>query len=402
MSLNSETVFPIDFSKKLQQRKTDKSFRVRKQLQTAQGSVVVVDGARKVSFCSNDYLSLANHPKLIQAFTQTAQKYGVGSGASHLVCGHHREHQLLEEALARFVNRDRALLFSNGYMANMGTINALTHSGTEIFCDQLNHASLMDGAFISRGSHRRFPHNDMGKLDKLLLASSAVKKMIVVDGVFSMDGDIAPLDELVALAKCHQAMLMVDDAHGFGFLGANGGGIAEHFNCDQHALPILMATLGKACGSAGAFVAGDNDLIESLLQFSRTYIYTTALPPATAAASRMALEIIKTEPWRRKNLENNIRHFTLVAKTLRLPIMPSITPIQPILLGRNEQVIKIAERLYQKGFWLGAIRPPTVPEGMGRLRISLNADHSLEQVDDLLTELHACLRAEVSAESFLL
>jgi len=377
--------------KKLQKLKKDKSFRTRKQLQSPQGPIVVVDGEQKIAFCSNDYLALANHPKIITAFVDAAKKYGVGSGASHLVCGHHREHQLLEEALARFVGRDRALLFSNGYMANMGAINALTDADTDIFCDQLNHASLMDGAFISRGSHRRFNHNDMTHLNALLSASTAKNKFIAVDSVFSMDGDIAPIKKLTELAKTHKATLMVDDAHGFGCLGRSGKGVIEYFDCDQNELPVLMATLGKACGSAGAFIAGEQNLIETLVQFSRTYIYTTALPPANAAASRMALEVIQQEPWRRDNLNKIIRYFSVAAEKLKLPIMLSVTAIQPILLGDNSRVMRVAERLYEKGFWLGAIRPPTVPEGEGRLRISLNAEHSEQQVDDLLFELKKCL-----------
>lgn len=381
--------------KKIEKLKKDKSFRIRKQLQSPQGPIVFVDGEQKIAFCSNDYLALANHPKIIKAFVDTAKKYGVGSGASHLVCGHHREHQLLEEALARFVGRDRALLFSNGYMANMGAINALTDADTHIFCDQLSHASLMDGAFISRGSHCRFDHNDMAHLDALLSTSKAKKKFIVVDSVFSMDGDIAPLKDLTKLAKTYRATLMVDDAHGFGCLGQSGKGAVEYFDCDQNELPVLMATLGKACGSAGAFIAGEESLIEMLIQLSRTYIYTTALPPANAAASRMALEIIQQEPWRRDNLNKIIHYFSKAAGKLRLPIMPSVTAIQPMLLGENNRVMAVAKRLYDKGFWLGAIRPPTVPEGEGRLRISLNAEHSEQQVDDLLFELKNCLDEKI-------
>lgn len=381
--------------KKLQKLKKDKSFRIRKQLQSPQGPIVFVDGEQKIAFCSNDYLALANHPKIIAAFVDAAKKYGVGSGASHLVCGHHQEHQMLEEALARFVGRDRALLFSNGYMANMGAINALTDADTHIFCDQLNHASLMDGAFISRGFHRRFHHNDMAHLNELLSASTAKNKLIAVDSVFSMDGDIAPIKKLTELAKIHKATLMVDDAHGFGCLGQSGKGVVEHFDCDQNELPVLMATLGKACGSAGAFIAGEQNLVETLIQFSRTYIYTTALPPANAAASRMALEVIQQEPWRRDNLNKIIHYFSMTAEKLKLPIMPSVTAIQPMLLGDNNRVMAVAQRLYEKGFWLGAIRPPTVPEGEGRLRISLNAEHSEQQVDDLLFELKNCLDEKI-------
>lgn len=395
MDLALETISSAQIAKNLQKKKNEKSYRIRKQLQSAQGPVVSVNGEKKVAFCSNDYLALANHPKIIQAFVDAAKKYGVGSGASHLVCGHHREHQLLEVALARFLSRDRALLFSNGYMANMGAINALADADTDIFCDQLNHASLMDGAFISRGSHRRFHHNDMAHLSELLSASTAKKKFIAVDSVFSMDGDIAPIKQLTELAKVHNATLMVDDAHGFGCLGRRGKGAIEYFDCDQNELPILMATLGKACGSTGAFIAGNENLIETLIQSSRTYVYTTALPPANAAASRMALEVIQQEAWRRDNLNKIIHHFSVTAEKLKLPTMSSVTAIQPILLGDNKRVMDVAERLYVKGFWVGAIRPPTVPEGRGRLRISLNAEHSTQQVDDLLFELKNCLDEKI-------
>jgi len=368
-------------------RKNQHLYRTRRILESAQGPNVVVDGKNCVGFCSNDYLGLANHPKMIEAMQQAASQFGVGSGASHLVNGHSREHHALEEELAAFTGRDRALLFSTGYMANLGTVNALVGMGDAVFEDKLNHASLLDAGLLSGARFQRFLHNDMDSLTKKLRASEADRKLIVVDGVFSMDGDLAPLPELSQLARDHDAWLMVDDAHGFGCLGEQGIGCAEHFNLSQQQLPILMGTLGKAAGSFGAFVAGSDALIETLIQQARPYIYTTAMPPAVAAATRASLTLISQEHWRRTHLNALIQRFRLGVAAMGVTLMPSQTAIQPLILGTEAVTIRVAQDLARKGFLVGAIRPPTVAKGTSRLRITLSAAHSDRQVDDLLSAL---------------
>ena len=368
-------------------RKNQHLYRTRRILESAQGPNVVVDGKNCVGFCSNDYLGLANHPKMIEAMQQAASQFGVGSGASHLVNGHSCEHHALEEELAAFTGRDRALLFSTGYMANLGTVNALVGMGDAVFEDKLNHASLLDAGLLSGARFQRFLHNDMDSLTKKLRASEADRKLIVVDGVFSMDGDLAPLPELSQLARDHDAWLMVDDAHGFGCLGEQGIGCAEHFNLSQQQLPILMGTLGKAAGSFGAFVAGSDTLIETLIQQARPYIYTTAMPPAVAAATRASLTLISQEHWRRTHLNALIQRFRLGVAAMGVTLMPSQTAIQPLILGTEAVTIRVAQDLARKGFLVGAIRPPTVAKGTSRLRITLSAAHSDRQVDDLLSAL---------------
>ena len=371
----------------LAERRAANLYRSRKTLQSPQTPQVVVDGKNYLAFCSNDYLGLANHPQVIAAFTESANKFGVGSGASHLVAGHSSEHHALEGELAAFTGRDRALLFSTGYMANMGAITALVGQGDAIFEDRLNHASLLDGGLSSGARFQRFLHNDVDNLRTRLQKTEAARKLIVVDGVFSMDGDCAPLPQLAALAKEHHAWLMVDDAHGFGCLGKSGAGCAEHFNLSQKDLPILMGTLGKAAGSFGAFIAGSETLIESLIQFARPYIYTTALPPAVAAATRASLRIIQNEPWRREHLQQLLAHFRRGAAQLNLQLMDSFSPIQPIIIGSEAKTLAVAERLAARGILIIAIRPPTVPAGSSRLRITFSAQHSVDQVDLLLAAL---------------
>jgi len=285
----------------LDTRHRESRYRHRKTLQSPQGVEVLVGGKKCLGFSSNDYLGLANHSAVISAFQQAANQYGVGSGASHLVSGHSAEHQALEEELAAFTGRPRALLFSTGYMANVGVIRALVDRGDLVVQDRLNHASLLDGGFLCRGEFQRYAHTDLPVAQSLLANSNAQRKLLVSDGVFSMDGDLADLPALADIADQNNAWLMVDDAHGFGVLGDTGRGIAEHFAMDIDRLPILVGTLGKAFGTFGAFVAGSEALIESLIQFARTYIYTTALPPAVAAATRAALALIDSESWRRQN-----------------------------------------------------------------------------------------------------
>ena len=381
---------PFDLAAALAQKQADGLYRRRRTLSSAQGARVVVDGRELLNFCSNDYLGLATHPAVIAAFQQAAARYGVGSGSSHLVCGHSAEHHALEEELAVFTGRERALLFSTGYAANTGIVQALVGRGDAVFEDRLNHASLIDGGLACGAKFQRYRHNDIEHLADLLEKSSAEKTLIVTDGVFSMDGDVAPLAELAALAQQHDAWLMVDDAHGFGVMGAQGGGVAEYFGLGVQKLPVLMGTLGKGAGSFGAFVAGDNDLIEYLINTARPYIYTTALPPAVAAASRASLVLIREGQKLRESLRERISQFRNGASILGLDLMPSDTPIQPILLGSNERALAWSAALERQGCLVSAIRPPTVPVGQARLRITLTAAHQAEDVDHLLQALADC------------
>lgn len=385
--MNSNSSIDNILSFALTERRAAKLYRSRRVLDSPQTPQVVVDGKSYIAFCSNDYLGLANHPQVISAFQQAANKYGVGSGASHLVAGHSSEHHALEEELAAFTGRERALLFSTGYMANMGAITALVGQGDAIFEDRLNHASLLDGGLLSGARFQRFLHNDLTNLQARLQKTDADRKLIVVDGVFSMDGDCAPLPELAALAQKNNAWLMVDDAHGFGCLGKNGGGSAEYFGLTQTELPILMGTLGKAFGTFGAFIAGSETLIETLIQFSRSYIYTTAMPPAVAAATRVSLRLLQAEHWRREHLQQLIAHFRTGAQQLGLTLLDSFSPIQPIIVGDEARTLAIAEQLAARGILIVAIRPPTVAAGSSRLRVTFSADHSIAQVDQLLIVL---------------
>ena len=370
----------------LEQRREEGLYRHRLTLESSQGPIVSVNGRQYLNFCSNDYLGLAAHPRIVERFRSAAIQYGVGSGASHLVCGHSAPHHQLEEALAEFTGRARALLFSSGYMANAGILSSLLQRGDSVFEDRLNHASLLDGGLHSGARFQRFPHNDVSAL-KAKLASAQGPKMVVVDGVFSMDGDTAPLAALADACGEHDAWLMVDDAHGFGVLGERGVGSTEAAGLEVFSVPVLMATLGKALGTAGAFVAGSEVLIEGLIQQSRNYIYTTALPPAVAAASLEALSLLREEPWRREHLAQLIVRFRVGAEQLGLPLMLSAIAIQPLLVGDAARAVDLSKRLSEAGFLIGAIRPPTVPAGTSRLRITLSAAHSEEQVDQLLEQL---------------
>ena len=375
----------------LDQRHKQFLYRHRTNVASGCDSVVQVEGKSLVNFCSNDYLGLAGHPDIAAALKSAIDQYGTGSGASHLISGHSTAHQQLEEQLAEFTGRPRALLFSTGYMANMGVINALVGRHDLVLEDQLNHASLLDGGHLSRADYKRYKHNNMQQLDYLLEQSTASRKLIVTDGVFSMDGDLAPLPEMSALAAQHSGWLMVDDAHGMGVLGATGGGIVEQQGLTVEQVPVLMGTLGKSFGTFGAFIAGSEALIETLIQFARTYIYTTALPPAIACASSASLQIVRREHWRREHLQSLIQRFRAGAEQLGLQLMDSQTPIQPVLINNDQRVMEINQQLRSKGFMVGAIRPPTVPAGSGRLRITLSANHSNQQIDQLLDALEACL-----------
>lgn len=354
---------------------------------------VRVDGRECLAFCSNDYLGLAGHPRVTGAFVTAARNWGVGSGAAHLVSGHCHEHHALEEELAAFVRRPRALLFSTGYMANLAVVQTLVGRGDRVFEDRLNHASLIDAGLASGARFARYPHADAAALWTRLERAAEGSTLVATDGVFSMDGDTAPLVELAAACREADAWLFVDDAHGFGVLGANGGGTVEEAGLGIEAVPVLMCTLGKAAGSCGAFVAGSEQLIETLIQDARTYIYTTALPPAVAAAARASLGVMREESWRRARVRANTARFRRGAAALGLRLVPSSTPIQPVVLGTEEAALAASDALLEAGFWVPAIRPPTVPAGASRLRITLSAAHTDADVDLLLDALARLPRA---------
>ena len=376
----------FDLSLKLNELSQQGLYRSRRIVESPQGINLVCDGKPVINFCSNAYLGLANHLDVINAFKSAVDKYGVGSGSAHLICGHSSAHHALEEELAEFTGRERALLFSTGYMANMGVISALVGRGDTVFEDRLNHASLLDGGLLSGAKFKRYPHADTDHLDNLL-AKADGDKLVVTDGVFSMDGDTAPLQALSDVAKKHSAWVMVDDAHGLGVLGANGGGILEQTGLKQGDVQVLVGTLGKAFGTFGAFVAGSEELIETLIQKARPYIYTTALPPAIAEATRTSLKIIQTESWRREKLRKLTEYFRAGAGQLNLPIMASTSPIQPLLLGQTEKAVAVSNSLLNQGFLVSAIRPPTVPANAARLRVTFSAMHEEHQIDQLLDAL---------------
>ena len=379
----------FDLSSRLAARRAEHLYRRRPLLQSPQGPEVTVDGERLLAFSSNDYLGLANHPEVIAALQQGAATWGVGGGASHLVIGHSTPHHQLEEALAEFTGRPRALLFSTGYMANLAAVTALVGQGDTVLEDRLNHASLLDAGLLSGARFSRYLHNDASSLAKRLEKASG-NTLVVTDGVFSMDGDLADLPALCAEAKRHGAWVMVDDAHGFGPLGATGGGIVEHFGLGQDDVQVLVGTLGKAFGTAGAFVAGSEGLIETLIQFARPYIYTTSQPPAVACATLKSLELLRSEHWRREHLQRLIGRFRQGAAEIGLSLMDSPTPIQPILVGDSARALKLSALLRKRGLLVGAIRPPTVPAGSARLRVTLSAAHSEAQLDLLLEALAEC------------
>ncbi|WPP00327.1 8-amino-7-oxononanoate synthase [Pseudomonas sp. HR96] len=379
----------FDLSARLAERHAADLYRQRPLLETAQGPLVRVDGQPLLAFCNNDYLGLANHPEVIKAWRDGAERWGVGGGASHLVVGHSTPHHALEEALAEFTGRPRALLFSTGYMANLGAVTALVGQGDTVLQDRLNHASLLDAGLLSGARFNRYLHNDPASLAQRL-DKAAGDTLVVTDGVFSMDGDIADLPALAATARARGAWLLVDDAHGFGTLGANGGGIVEHFGLGLQEVPVLVGTLGKAFGTAGAFVAGSEELIETLVQFARPYIYTTSQPPALACATLRSLQLLRSEHWRREHLQALIAQFRRGAEQLGLQLMDSFTPIQPILVGSSERALRLSQLLRERGLLVTAIRPPTVPAGSARLRVTLSAAHSEAQVGLLLQALAEC------------
>ncbi|MBX3661434.1 MAG: 8-amino-7-oxononanoate synthase [Burkholderiales bacterium] len=360
--------------------------RRRRLLESPQRAHVRVDGRDYLAFCSNDYLGLASDPRIVAAAKEGAELHGVGAGASHLILGHAAAHHELELALAAFTGLPRALLFSTGYMANIGVVSALAGRGDAVFSDRLNHASLNDAALLSRAAFRRFPHNDLAALERQLINTPARRRLVIVDAVFSMDGDIAPVPELLGICARHDACLLIDDAHGFGVLGKRGRGTAAHFGIRSDHL-IYMATLGKAAGVAGAFVAGSEVLVESLVQQARSYIYTTATPPLLAHALLESLRIIGEEQWRRDRLHQLVSRLKQGLRDSPWRLLPSDTPIQPLLVGGNAEALALSARLAEQGLLVPAIRPPTVPQGTARLRISLSADHEAGDVDRLVDAL---------------
>ncbi|MDE2156400.1 MAG: 8-amino-7-oxononanoate synthase [Xanthomonadaceae bacterium] len=360
-------------------------------IEHADGPWLEIGGRRLLSFCSNDYLGLAQHPQLVAALKRVADGEGVGSTSAHLICGHRAAHAALEEALAAWTGRERALLFSTGYMANLGVLQALLARGDVCVQDKLNHACLLDGAQLAGAALKRYPHADVAAAARQLAGSGEAGALLATDGVFSMDGDSAPLRELAALCAHQGATFMVDDAHGLGVLGERGAGSVNAAGLTQHEVPVLMATLGKALGCAGAFVAGPAALIDGLIQFARPYVYTTAMPPALAAAALAAVQLAQAEDWRRDRLSVLISRFRSGAAQLGLPLLPSTSAIQPLLIGAADAALRIAHALEQRGFLVSAIRPPTVPQGQARLRITLSASHREDQLDQLLEALGAAV-----------
>jgi 8-amino-7-oxononanoate synthase len=380
--------------------------RTRRCVDGPQGPRVVVDGREMLAFASNDYLGLANHPAIVAAVREAAARWGVGAGASHLVCGHFTPHERLEAELAAFVRPcrgARALTFSTGYLANLSILSALAGRDDAIFADRLDHACLNDGALLSRAALVRYPHGDLDVLRARLASTPARRRIIATDAVFSMDGDVAPLPELLALADEFDALLVVDDAHGFGVLGGGAGGgdgrgTVAHFGQESERI-VYMGTLGKAAGVAGAFVAAHPAIVETLLQTARPYVFTTAAPPLLAVALQASLAIIRDDAARRAHLRAVIARFRQRMQELPWRLLPSSTPIQPLVVGANEAAVALADALWQRGIWVPAIRPPTVPAGTARLRISLTAAHTSDDVDALASALAAlapaCARSDI-------
>ena len=375
--------------KALRQRKADHLYRSRRISDGPQQPEMVIDGRPVTSFCSNDYLGLANHPDVKAAFTKGIELYGAGSGAAHLINGHTRAHHCLEDELAEFTGYPRALLFSTGYMANLGLAQALAGKGDTVLEDRLNHASLLDGALLSGARLMRYRHKDAADLESRLASRTAGEKLVLSDGVFSMDGDTADIAALARACNRQDALLMIDDAHGFGVLGEQGKGTPEHQGMATCEVPVYMATLGKALGTFGAFIAGSDELIETLVQTARPYIYTTASPPGVAEAARASLQIIRTQPQLRDRLNENIRYFRNCCIQAGVELAESQTAIQPVMIGQALAAVQASRQLFERGLLVTAIRPPTVPEGTARLRVTLSAAHRHTQIDKLVSALAA-------------
>ncbi len=365
--------------------------RSRRTLSSPQSPHIVVDGKPYLAFSSNDYLGLANHPKLITALQQGAQQWGAGAGAAHLVSGHFEPHHELEQRLATFTEKPAALLFSTGYMANLGVVQALVGKGDTVFSDKLNHASLNDAMLLSRAGVKRYRHNDIAQLANFLEQTKVGRKLVITDAVFSMDGDIARLPELLALCEQHDALLLVDDAHGFGVLGERGRGSLSHCGINSQRI-IYMATLGKAAGVFGAFVAAEQVVIDSLINHARSYVYTTATPPALSVALLESLNLIEQGTELREHLNRLIAQLRIGLSGLPWQLMSSSTAIQPLVIGDNQRALALSAGLRERGIWVAAIRPPTVPQGTARLRVTLSAAHSEEDVARVIEALHELAR----------
>lgn len=377
----------LTLAKKQQTRISKHLSRQREEISLSSGAYIYKKDREFLSFSTNNYLGLAQHPNVIAACQHAVKKYGVGSGSAYHLSGYHYLHRELEEKLAAFLHYPKVLLFSNGYMANFGTIPALATKDNIIFCDKLNHASLIDGCLASKAKVYRYPHCNLASVERHFQCNQNKQAFVITEGLFGMEGTLAPLPALSAIAKDKQAFFMVDDAHGIGVMGKEGKGSLEHYGLGQNNVPLLMGTLGKAFGSYGAFIASDDLIIESVLQSARTYLYTTALPPALAATALASLQLMQEEAWRRDHLFSLINYLRKGLEQLKLPLSACITPIQPIVIGDNAKTLKIAHILEQHAIDIKAIRPPTVPAGCSRLRISLTANHTQQQLDYLLEVL---------------
>lgn len=381
----------FQFARQLDSLAREGLFRRRIAIESPQGAVVRIEGRDFLNFCSNDYLGLAADPRIAQALGTAAARYGTGSGASPLVCGRSRAHVQLEDVLAEFLQRDRTLVFTSGYLANLAVVSALLRGRNALVVeDRLNHASLIDAALLTRAGLKRYPHGDAATLQSIL-SKGPQRQLVLTDGVFSMDGDVAPISALAGVCQSWGALLMVDDAHGFGVLGNAGRGTLEEAGLCQTQVTLLMATFGKALGTSGAFVAGPERVVETIIQFARPYIYTTALPPALAVATRAALQIVREESWRRQRLQELIRYIRDQAGERGVTLQDSRTAIQPFIVGAPKAALVVSERLYAQGILVTPIRPPTVPHGTARLRITLTAMHTEAQIDRLLDALAGCL-----------
>ncbi len=389
-----------DLSQALEEKKQQHRYRSRRIISSPQQVEIVFENKNVISFCSNDYLGLANHPQLKQATIDAIKKWGVGSGSAHLINGHSIAHHQLEEELADFTGFPRAVLFSTGYMANLGVCQALIGKNDFVFEDRLNHASLIDGGLISGARFQRYLHNDVASLQKKITKASSAndaEKLVLSDAVFSMDGDIANLPALATLCNNTDSWLMVDDAHGFGTLGKTGRGSLQHFSLSSNEVPIYMATLGKAMGTAGAFIAGSDALIETIIQKARSYIYTTAMPSAIAEATRCSLKLVQNEPEHLQNLNANIAYFRGCCQQAGLSIENSQTAIQPLIIGDEKKATSISHKLFEAGLLVTAIRPPTVPEGTSRLRITLSAKHTKQHIEQLVAALQPLTEKQPTA-----
>jgi len=380
-----------DLSTELQSRRDQGLYRQCRVVDGKQSVELMVDGEKMLAFCSNDYLGLAADPRLAEAATQAIKNAGVGAGAAHLISGHMRAHHDAELALADWLGYERVLLFSTGYMANLGVIASLLSANDCVIQDKWNHASLIDAAKLSGAHLKRYQHADMASLERQL-TTEAERKLIATDSVFSMDGDVAPLTQMVALSQQYAAPIMMDEAHGIGVLGEQGRGAAHAADLNANEVPILMGTLGKAFGVAGAFVAASHDVVEMLIQSARSYIYTTAMPAAMASTVQASLEIVREEQWRRDHLQALVKQFREGVQSLGLSLMPSNTPIQPVVLGDAHRALAWFQRLRELGLWVPAIRPPTVPRDTARLRFTFSAAHNAAHVDRALESLAICQR----------